>query len=240
MEIKLNGKKVKANEGEYILDVAQRENIYIPTLCDHPAVKPTGACRMCLVEAGVEGRKKKIVTSCAFHVKQGLEVNTDTPTIKEARKVVMDLLLARAPNSESLKEMAQKLDMETVSTFEPVENAGDCILCGLCTRVCDEVVGANAISFNSRGADMDVGGPLLDVPQDCIGCGACAYVCPTDCIGLKDDGEKRYLEKWDRELPLMKCRECGWPFMPAFQAIKFNESTKVPKDFFKLCPDCRN
>ncbi|MBU1221055.1 (2Fe-2S)-binding protein [Myxococcota bacterium] len=238
VEIKINGKTVQANEGETILEVATREGIYIPSLCHHEAVAATGACRMCVVEAGKAGRKKKIVTACTFPVSAGVEVETSNDRVKMNQKLVLELLMSRAPQAKILDEIACRLDLEVPRRFE-MANADECILCGLCVRVCDEVVGANAITFNSRGADTKVGGPLMESPEDCIGCAACVYVCPTDCIKMTETAEARTIVKWDRVLPMKKCAECGWPFMPNFQALQFRKMTEVPKEFFSLCPDCR-
>ncbi|MBU1536173.1 4Fe-4S binding protein, partial [Myxococcota bacterium] len=179
-----------------------------------------------------------VVTSCTFPVKEGLEIETDTPRVQTNRKVLMELLQARAPESKELKDMAVRIGLKSGSSFEPVEGS-DCILCGLCVRVCDEVVGVNAINFNGRGGEMHVGGPLMTTPEACIGCGACVYVCPVDCIKMVDTAEERVIVKWDRHLPLKKCESCGWPFMPNFQALQFKKMADIPREFFTKCQDCR-
>ena len=86
---------------------------------------------------------------------------------------------------------------------------------------------------------MQVGGPLMTSPEACIGCGACVYVCPVDCIKMVETAETRTIVKWEREIPLKKCTECGWPFMPNFQALKFRKMADLPKGFFDKCQDCR-
>lgn len=237
VEITLNGKKVEARDGETILDLATREGIHIPTLCHHPAVEPTGACRMCLVEFSMNNGPKKITSSCTLVPEPGMVVETDSERVHRNRKSVLELLMARVPGNPELVKLAKESDARLAPRFPEMKE--DCILCGLCARVCEEVVGAKAIFFTNRGTELDVGGPFLESPEDCIGCGACVYVCPMDCIKMEQNAETRKIVKWDRELPMRKCETCGYPFMPNFQVLRFKKWADMPGDYFKICADCR-
>ncbi|MBU1412223.1 (2Fe-2S)-binding protein [Myxococcota bacterium] len=237
VEILLNGQKYEAREGETILEVAQRVGIDIPTLCHSPAVKPTGSCRVCLVEFSVRGGSKKLTSSCTYVVEPNMSVETHSERVLKHRRTVLELLQARVPDSPELKKMAKDNDVRLEPRFPVMKE--DCILCGLCVRVCDEVVGAKAIELNDRGTKLTVGGPFMESPEDCIGCGACVYVCPVNCIKMEQTAETRKIVKWDRELPMRKCETCGYPFMPNFQVLRFKKWADMSGDFFKICPDCR-
>ena len=178
---KLNGKKVQGEEGEYILQVAERYGIKIPTLCYHKALEPAGACRMCTVEL-YDGRKTRFVTSCNYPIWEGMEVNTDTEAVHQGRKLIVELLLASYPNVPIIKELAERYGLKE-PRFKKEDN--DCILCGLCTRVYEKV-GNNAISLTGRGVDIKVDTPFHIQTEVCMACGACASVCPTGHIKLED------------------------------------------------------
>ena len=188
----MNGETRQATEGETVLEVALREGIDIPTLCYHPAVEPYGACRMCTVEVEQHGRIR-LETSCTIPVREGMVVRTDTPDVYTARQTLMGLFLSRCPNVPLIQEMAAAYGVlePPFATDAPDEK---CILCGLCVRVCQDVVRANALSFSSRGIDRRVGPPYLESTEDCIGCGACAIVCPTDALEMADEREAIYKE----------------------------------------------
>jgi len=178
---KLNGKEVQGEEGEYILQVAERYGIDIPTLCYHKALEPAGMCRLCTVEL-YDGRKTRFVTACNYPIWEGMEVNTDTQAVHQGRKLIVELLLARSPNVPIIKELAERYGLK-----EPRFKKGndDCILCGLCTRICERM-GNSAISLTGRGVDMKVDTPFHIQTDVCMACGACASVCPTGHIKLED------------------------------------------------------
>jgi heterodisulfide reductase subunit A2 len=178
---KLNGKTVQGEEGQYILQVAERYGIGIPTLCHHKALEPAGMCRLCTVEV-FDGRRTRFVTACNYPIWEGMEVKTDTETVHKGRKLIVELLLARCPEVPVLKELAEKYEIE-----EPrfKKEGDDCILCGLCTRICERM-GNSAISLTGRGTEMKVDTPFHIQTEFCMGCGACASVCPTGHIRLED------------------------------------------------------
>ena len=174
---KLNGKKVQGEEGQYILQVAEKYGVEIPTLCHHKALEPAGMCRLCTVEL-FDGRRTRFVTACNYPIWEGMEVKTDTETVHEGRKLNVELLLARCPDVPIIKELAARYSLKE-TRFKIKDDT--CILCGLCTRICDRM-GNSAISLTGRGAEMKVDTPFHIQTDVCMACGACAFVCPTGHI----------------------------------------------------------
>ncbi|MFO8164578.1 MAG: 2Fe-2S iron-sulfur cluster-binding protein [Thermodesulfobacteriota bacterium] len=232
----IDGVKVEAEEGQNVLQVALDNGFDIPHLCYHEALEPYGACRLCQVEI-TKGNRTRLTTSCNYPVLEGIDVQTKTEEVIKARKMVIELLLARSPNVPVIKDLAEEYSVGTPRF--PLDD-DDCILCGLCERVCREIVGVEAISFLGRGSDRKVGPPLEINPQTCIGCGACAYICPTNCIKVEENENERTIVRWGRTLPMKKCKVCGRSFAPWFQLDYFGKITEgIPKDFWDKCPDCR-
>ncbi|MBC8432322.1 MAG: FAD-dependent oxidoreductase [Desulfobacterales bacterium] len=173
----LDGKTVQGEEGEYVLQVAERYKVDIPTLCHHKALEPAGMCRLCTVLVS-EGRWSKFVTACNYPIWEGMEIQTDNEAIHQIRKLIVELLYARCPDVKLLKELADKYDI-----VEPRFSKEDdtCILCGLCTRICERM-GNSAISLTGRGTEMRVDTPFHLQTEACLSCGACVSVCPTGHI----------------------------------------------------------
>jgi NADH dehydrogenase/NADH:ubiquinone oxidoreductase subunit G len=184
IKLKIDGKVIEAEEGKTILTIAREHGIEIPTLCYHEALEPWGGCRLCTVEITGRNKKKILVTSCNYQVEDGLIVNTQSTSVLAVRKMVIKLLLARCPQVRIVKEIALKLGIED-APFYKIENEF-CILCGLCVRTCHEIVGADAITFVGKGMERKVSTPYFKPSRDCIGCGACVYICPAQCISMKD------------------------------------------------------
>jgi heterodisulfide reductase subunit A len=176
---KLNGKTVQGEEGQYILQVAEKYGVDIPTLCHHKALEPAGMCRLCTVEL-FDGRRTRYVTACNYPIWDGMEIKTDSEAVHQGRKLIVELLLARCPNVPILKNLAKQYEIEA-PRFEQGDDT--CILCGLCTRTCEKM-GANAITLSGRGLDLTVDTPFHVQTDLCIACGACASVCPTGHITL--------------------------------------------------------
>ncbi|MFX1352207.1 MAG: Coenzyme F420 hydrogenase/dehydrogenase, beta subunit C-terminal domain, partial [Promethearchaeota archaeon] len=143
------------------------------------ALSPFGACRICSVEITDKRGRKRIVTSCNYPVYEGLEVDTKSENAIRTRKLLLELLLARCPKVDKIKNLAREYGIQKPSFWIEDEDE-DCILCGLCARVCEELVGVSAINFANRGVEREVTAPYHSISDDCIGCGACAIVCPTD------------------------------------------------------------
>ena len=176
----IDDREVEIEDGSTILEAAQELGIKIPTLCHHGSLKPYGACRVCLVE--LEGsRGASIEASCVYPAEEGLVVKTETERVLRTRKLMVELLLARCPEAGRVKELAEELGLE--ETRFPKKNE-DCILCGLCTRVCQERMGVGAVNFVGRGPTRKVSPPYDKHSPICMACGACQVVCPTDAVDL--------------------------------------------------------
>ena len=176
----IDGKKVEVEDGSTILQAAEKLGIKIPTLCHYKSLAPYGACRVCLVEL-VGSRGSWIQASCVYPAQEGLVVRTDTERVLKTRRMMLELLLARCPDAPRIKEMAKEMGVEE-SRF-PKQN-DDCILCGLCTRICQERMGVGAVSFVNRGSQRKIAVPYDKHSPICMACGACQVVCPTDAVDL--------------------------------------------------------
>jgi NADH dehydrogenase/NADH:ubiquinone oxidoreductase subunit G len=236
----IDGREVQAEEGRVILEVARENNIYIPTLCYHQEVASYGACRLCLVGV-VSRRRERLVASCLYPVEDGLIVRTDSPRVVHVRQMVMELLLARCPDSQVIQDLAHRLGVDKTS-FSLEEGNRKCILCALCTRVCQEVVGVSAISLVNRGIERQVVTPFYSFSEACIGCGSCAYVCPTQAISVEDVGDSRIITMphVTMEFKLKKCSTCGNYWAPEKQLDYIIKKADLTPDAFDNCPDCRD
>jgi NADH dehydrogenase/NADH:ubiquinone oxidoreductase subunit G len=231
----INGKKVQAQPGEMLLRVCRRNGFEVPSLCHNDAVEPEGRCRICSVEV-TEGNRSRIVVSCHYPVREGIVVQTASPRVMAVRRLVLELLAARCPGVPHITEFAKRYGIAK-PRFKPGND--DCILCGLCARVCREVVGVSAVSLVNRGSTKWAATPFFEASTDCIGCGTCAYVCPTHCIGMEDIGDKRVLRKWNTEFKMKKCKVCGYYYAPERQLEYIRKKWNLPEGFFDTCPTCR-
>ncbi len=176
----MNRRTLKVEEGTSILEAARDAGIHVPTLCYHPALAPTGACRLCIVELEAGGRKRH-VASCVTPVADGIIVRTDTPAVRRIRKMILDLLIARCPDLPVLRELGASLGIRE-SSFTAEDEV--CFLCGICVRACREIVGVEAIGFAHRGIRSQVLPPFERPSSRCIGCGTCTTVCPARTFDL--------------------------------------------------------
>ena len=174
IELILNGLSVKAEEGWTILETANFYGLAIPTLCYNDGLSPYGGCRLCLVEIG-EGPRAKLVSSCTYPAEEGLVVRTDTKRVWAARRMMIELMLSVAPGSKVLQDLASKFGV-THLRFTPRNE--ECILCGLCVRMCAEQMDARAIGFQQRGHKRKISTPFDMRSEECRLCGACMYICP--------------------------------------------------------------
>ncbi|MBC7131056.1 (2Fe-2S)-binding protein, partial [Candidatus Bathyarchaeota archaeon] len=176
--ITIDGKEAKTIAGTPILQVAKQLGIDIPTLCYHRELSPFASCRVCIVEITDHRGRRRIVTSCNYPARDGLIVETNSENVRRVRREVLKLLLARCPKVPRIRNLAAAYDIEE-SGLWVADESEDCILCGLCVRVCGELIGVSAINFANRGVNRVVTTPYDEFSEDCIGCGACAMICPT-------------------------------------------------------------
>lgn len=234
VNIKIDGRDVKAKEGSSILENAKILKIQIPTLCYHADLSPFGACRLCAVEVKQNG-KWKITTSCTTAVEEGMEVRTDTDTVKNSRKFAAALLNYKYPGDKVIRETAANLGVK-VDGARP--ESRECVLCGLCVRACQEVVDVNALKFRDRGLNRDVEEASVEFDSTaCIGCGSCAYVCPTNYIQMEEKGGKRTI--WNKVFKMASCSVCGRHFAPVEQLEYISKKTGVPMSKLMVCISCR-
>ncbi|MFN7181088.1 MAG: formate dehydrogenase subunit alpha [Planctomycetota bacterium] len=176
VKIILNGEQVETEPSKTILQVAIEHGIQIPRLCHYEELIPAGRCRLCLVEIK-SANLTKLVSSCNYKVEEGLEIFTDSPQVIEARKAVMNFLFSLSPSSTILQEYAQRIG---IKIDEARVGNEDCIYCGLCVRICEQIMEKNVIGFINKGEQLQIA-PLFreDYASICRKCGACIFTCPT-------------------------------------------------------------
>jgi predicted molibdopterin-dependent oxidoreductase YjgC len=206
----------------------------LPTLCQHDEVSPFGACRLCTVEVKTNG-KWQLATACNTPVTAGMEVMTASDRAKEARKLAAALLYYKYPKTKAVRDAAQKAGVEVSPS---TADGRDCILCGLCSRACHEVVQACALTFEDRGLGRGLKDPKIKFDVDaCIGCGSCAFICPTGYVQMEAKGDKRII--WDKVFRMAACDVCGRYFAPEDQLAFISKKTGVPMSRLKVCTSCR-
>ena len=232
MMITINGHECECEKGEFLLQVAKRNGIEIPTLCHHEAIEGQGCCRLCIVEV-IERGRGKIVVSCVYPIEHECEVLTDSEKVVRQRRMILNLLRARAPESFEIEELCEKYGAEKIDRFVRI-NESKCVLCGLCVKACNEL-SVGAISTAMRGIDKEVMPPYREPSEVCVGCGSCAAICPTNVIEITETDTTRTI--WGRTFDLVHCSRCGrvigTPEEIAYAAEKSGEETAT------LCPECR-
>ncbi len=203
IRITMNGSEVLAPQGVTILDAAKSVGINIPTLCHHPKLEPIGACRICVVE--VKGQRS-LVTSCTFPVFEGMEVETESPKVVAARKLILDMLFSERNHYCPFCEMSGDCELQnlgylygidhwvfpTYTRAFPVDSTrtyffmdqNRCVLCQRCVRACNELVANHTLGLSQRGSlamvSADANMPFSQ--STCISCGNCLQFCPTGTL----------------------------------------------------------
>jgi formate dehydrogenase major subunit len=208
LKLWIDEKEIFANNGTSVLDAALANDIYIPHLCHHPDLKPVGACRLC----GVEIDGGRMTMSCMTPVREGMHVITDSPVIYQARQTAMELLIAdhhmdclacsaandcqmldisaflsiRPERLERLRPTSRDLPIDKSNPFFQFD-PNKCVVCGICVRTCEEVVGLGALGFINRGHETVIGtfGNKLFVESICESCGECVTRCPVGALADK-------------------------------------------------------
>lgn len=235
IQLTIDGRPVQASEGQTLLQVAREMRIDIPTLCYNEELSPAGNCRLCVVEIGT-GPHTRLVNSCSFPAEPGLTVQTASKRVLQARRIILELLLARCPQAKIIQELAADHGI-TQSRFKTENPEELCILCGQCVRACREVVEVSAISMANRAPAKQVATPFLEPSAACIGCGSCAYICPTGVIPVVEKDGVRTI--WGREFKLQTCNVCGNYIAPIYQLEYFSQKWGIPYDSLCVCRDCR-
>lgn len=242
VKIEIDGKKTEVLKGTTILEAAKKLGVYIPTLCFHESLSMYASCRICIVEMSIEQRGRTyswIDASCVYPVEDGLCVKTNSEKVQKERKLIIELLLSRAPDSPVLNKLAKEYGAEK-GRFETVDKgASNCILCGLCVRVCNELIESDAIGTAYRGINRKVITPFKIAKDNCVGCAACEYVCPTGAIKVIEKKDKITIENWDAEIDMKTCSECGRPYAPRDYLQKIKEKVNIREEIFEKCPECR-
>jgi bidirectional [NiFe] hydrogenase diaphorase subunit len=244
--VTIEGKTVTVPRESTILQAARKAHVWIPTLCYHPTVPSLGSCRICMVEIqGSDGAAGRLVTACNYPVRRDITVSVSSERATKVRRGVIQLLLARAPESQQLQELARRMGVEGTPYPKVTESQRNCILCGLCVSVCEEVIGVSAIGFAGRGVDRAVAAPFREASETCIACGACAVICPVGTIQVRiheDTGEAE-ISPFKSRSKLLLCEECGVRMVsvPVAQAMsdRVNIDWEEFRHLARLCPECR-
>ena len=214
--VKINGKNYKALDGESILDLAKKNNLYIPTLCHHPDLKPEASCRICLVEIG-SGKESRIVCACEMKAVEGMEIKLDSQKVKKDRKLNLEMLFSdhiqKCPDCNwedncQLKKLADDFDLKT-SRFEERRrrfkidkktlsmfwDSSKCIECGNCLSTCQNIAGLDNIETKYTGSSIIFGpkGGRSFADTNCVFCGQCILHCPSG--SLQENPEINDVEK---------------------------------------------
>ena len=242
IKIRINGKPYDAEKGEYIMNVARRNKIVIPSFCHHDALPGLGCCRLCVVEVK-EGKKRGVVVSCVYPVSAHCEVFTETEKIQGIRRTILSMLRGRAPEGSRIASLCRMYGVPQESRYTYAPPAGRlnaaCILCGLCVEACSKL-GTGAISAVGRGTGKKISSPFDEPSADCVGCGSCAAVCPTGAIECSEAKGVRAI--WGKAFELAVCKHCGTPFATkeelALAAQRYSEKD-ADSSAVELCETCR-
>jgi len=191
------------------------------------------------------GDWRQLVTACNYPVRRDIVVYASGERAQQARRGVMELLLARAPESKELKALAERMGVKETPYPKVTESQRNCILCGLCVQVCEEIIGQAAIGFAGRGVDRTVAAPFRQASEDCIGCGVCAVICPVGTIKVRyhEDQQEVEISPFKSRAKLLVCQECGAPIISAqvseLALSKAEMDIEKFRERLRLCPKCR-
>jgi predicted molibdopterin-dependent oxidoreductase YjgC len=245
-KVNIDGIQVQVPEEATVLEAARKAGVWIPTLCHSPAVSVQATCRLCLVELERKG-DSQLIAACSYPVRRDLTVRANSEKAVRVRRGVMQLLLARSPESGELKALAARMGVTGTPYPTVTESQRSCVLCGLCVAACEEAIGASAIGFAGRGAERVVAAPFRAPSEACIACGACAAVCPVGTIQVRihaDSGEAE-ISPFKSRAKLLACEACGARMVSVPVAAEMMKKVKSRMDWeefrkrSRLCPECR-
>ena len=222
--LSIDGRRVAVQSGNTLLDAARAAGVFVPTLCHDPMLRPSGACRLCVVE--VAGYRS-LLSSCTTPAEEGMVVRTSSRLVADARRLTLELILADHPLDCLTCRRNQRCELQTVAArlgvteiaLSPTRHAvaidasnpffdrdmARCIVCGRCVRACDEIRGVKAIHFAGRSYETRIAAamdrPILE--SSCESCGQCVDTCPTGALV-----DRRYAGLPDREVRSV-CPYCG-------------------------------
>ncbi len=211
VNVSIDGAIIHAIKGTSVLDTAIEYGICIPHLCHVPGLSDIGACRLCIVEHIVNGRSR-VTASCTLNVEEGMVVATNTERIRRLRRNLAELLVAQAPNSRAIQDIAVRCGVTNVRYKFRNDN---CVQCGRCVRVCAEVWRANAIGFVGRGNERHREHPFGIRPESCKECESCIQLCPMTippCDGPMKPGDEHLCGHCESQLMLSEPMPgaCTW------------------------------
>ena len=237
IKLTINGIEHEFTEGKTLLECIEDVGLKVPTLCYHKALRPYGACRLCLVEISQNGRSK-VETSCTYPAQNGLSIQTDSERVIKARKAMIELQLALCPDSKAIQQIADEYGVKETRLRKKNE---DCFLCGLCVRMCEERMGINAIGFSFRGSKRLVGPPFDAHSDVCQVCGTCAFICPTERIKLDEISKNDaipILDEYNERLNTRSAAYISYPqAVPNKAAIDDRYCVHMLKGECKICEE---
>ena len=185
----IDGAKIRAPRSTLVLDIALEYGVCIPHLCHAPDLTSIGACRLCIVEV-IKNSRSKVTISCTLEAEEGMVVLAHSEKILKIRKNIAEMLLAEAPNSRAIQDIALLCGVKKVRY--PFRSKS-CVLCGRCVRACSEIWQSRSLGFVGRGKERHVALPFDTRPEFCKRCDACIDFCPmtiTPCPGPLKNGEE--------------------------------------------------
>jgi len=207
--ITIDGRKIETDKGKTVLQVARENGFDIPTFCNQPFIEPTAACRICVVEVK---NRKNLPSSCSTPAEDGMEIYTASKRVLEARRIIIQLLLANhrtycptcdARNKCLLLEYSRRYNVKEIEYLGKIRDSSGsndresivrrdqskCILCGRCVEICEKIVGVEAISFKKRGFNSEIGSAFDKKLHEtrCISCGQCVNGCPVGALSTRLD-----------------------------------------------------
>lgn len=203
LKMKINNKEVEFTKGDTIYEVAKKAGFFIPTLCYMEGFKPSGACRICVVE---DSRSGRLIASCSYPADAGMDVKTDSTKVRATRKKIIELLLSNHPQdclvceksghcllqqlskqyaiSEVAFKGAKKKFVIDKASPSVERDMAKCILCGRCVTACGEKQKVSAIDFAYRGFSTKIapGNNKSLAEGKCVACGQCIMACPVGAL----------------------------------------------------------